>query len=259
MVTRISRRAAAAALAFSVLTFILATTATPASASARWIGSGQRLASGQHLVAGSYSLDMQTDGNLVEYGPAGTLWASQTAGQPGNYLVMQADGNLVVDAPDGQVRWQSGTGGYPGARLAMQANGNVTVRSSAGRLLWARSWTRSLGGAQAYARVRFAHYGWDVATQYPYLNDLWNAESGWHWDICSGGGRYPDCDDGGSAYGIPQSDPGSKMATSNPDWATDGLTQVAWGLAYIAAAYGTPGNAWNRDVACGYCGYGPRS
>jgi hypothetical protein len=201
---------------------------------------------------------MQSDGNLVESGPDGTLWASQTASQSGNYLVMQSDGNLVVDSSDGQVRWQSGTDGYPGARLAVQANGNVTVRSTTGQLLWARSWTQSQAGAQAYARIRFAHYGWNVATQYPYLNDLWNAESGWRWNVCNGGGRYPDCDDSGTAYGIPQSYPGSKMAASNPDWATDGLTQVAWGLAYIAAAYGSPANAWNRDVACGYCGYGPR-
>jgi hypothetical protein len=48
------------------------------------------------------------------------------------------------------------------------------------------------------------------------------------------------------------------MASINPDWTTDGLTQVTWGLNYISSRYGNPQNAWNHDVACGYCGYGPR-
>jgi len=49
---------------------------------------------------------MQSDGNLVEYNSSGTaLWASDTSGQPGNYLLMQSDGNLVVYSSSGQARW----------------------------------------------------------------------------------------------------------------------------------------------------------
>jgi hypothetical protein len=40
---------------------------------------------------------MQDDGNLVEYNSLGkALWASDKAGEPGHYAVMQTDGNLVI-------------------------------------------------------------------------------------------------------------------------------------------------------------------
>ena len=45
-------------------------------------------------------LAMQTDGNLVLYGPSGSRWASNTW-SPANKLVMQDDGNLVMYGPTG--------------------------------------------------------------------------------------------------------------------------------------------------------------
>ena len=42
---------------------------------------------------------MQSDGNFVIYGPNGALWATNTSGNPGAYLVVQGDGNLVVYKP----------------------------------------------------------------------------------------------------------------------------------------------------------------
>jgi hypothetical protein len=52
---------------------------------------------------------MQSDGNLVLYhvnnAPA---WASNTAGKPGSYLIMQNDGNLVIYQPIVPV-WASNT------------------------------------------------------------------------------------------------------------------------------------------------------
>jgi hypothetical protein len=249
----------AAGLALAITTFgLAAATAAPASATSNILASGQKLTSGQEISAGNYWLIMQSDGNLVEYDSAGAQWASDTAGQPGNYVIMQTDGNLVVYSSAGQWRWQSGTSGYSGAYLAVQTDGNVVVYSSGNSPLWAKSWTQTAAGAQAYAQVLFVRYGWNVSQQYPYLNDLWTQESNWRWNVCNGGGTYPSCDYTGIAYGIPQSDPGSKMAANGPDWTTDGLTQVAWGLAYIAGKYGNPETAWNDDVACGLCGYGPR-
>jgi hypothetical protein len=251
-------RIGAAILALALLPpGLVAASMAPASAASNILGSGQRLNGGQEITAGNYWLIMQTDGNLVEYDSAGAQWASDTAGEAGNYVIMQTDGNLVVYSSGGQWRWQSGTYGYSGAYLAVQTDGNVVVYSSGGSPLWAKSWTQSAAGAQAYAQILFVHYGWSVSGQYPYLNDLWTRESNWRWNICNGGGTYPTCDYTGIAYGIPQSDPGSKMAANGPDWPTDGLTQVAWGLAYISSAYGNPENAWNHDVNCGYCGYSP--
>lgn len=67
------------------------------------------------------------------------------------------------------------------------------------------------------------------------LDQLWLHESGWdhHAD-------NPTSD----AYGIPQSLPGSKMASEGSDWATNPETQIKWGLNYIDDRYGTPCNAW---------------
>jgi len=257
--TRKFKIAIAATLTLSCVSFgLTAMLAAPANATSSTLGSGQELTGGQEIAAGPYVLIMQTDGNLVEYDGSTALWSSYTSGQPGNYVIMQSDGNLVVYSSSGQWRWQSGTNGYSGAYLAIQTDSNVVVYSSGGGALWAKSWTQTAAGAQAYAQLMFIHYGWSVSAQYPYLNDLWTRESNWRWNVCNGGATYPNCNYSGAAYGIPQSDPGSKMAADGPDWTTDGLTQVAWGLAYISSAYGTPENAWNHDVACGYCGYGPR-
>lgn len=45
---------------------------------------------------------------------------------------------------------------------------------------------------------------------------------------------------GGSAYGIGQALPGSKMATHGADWLTNPATQIHWVLDYVSDRYGTP-------------------
>jgi hypothetical protein len=47
-----------------------------------------------------------------------------------------------------------------------------------------------------------------------------------------------------SAYGIPQSLPGNKMASMGADWRTNPETQIKWGLKYIKHRYETPCGAW---------------
>ena len=46
------------------------------------------------------------------------------------------------------------------------------------------------------------------------------------------------------AYGIPQSLPGSKMASVADDWRTNPATQIIWGLGYVEDRYGSPCSAW---------------
>ena len=75
-----------------------------------------------------------------------------------------------------------------------------------------------------------AAQGWG-GEQWPCLDTLWSIESGWRTDA-----QNP----GSGAYGIPQALPASKMASAGADWATNPKTQIAWGLNYIAAAYGSP-------------------
>ena len=85
-----------------------------------------------------------------------------------------------------------------------------------------------------FAREYMAQkYGWG-ADQFAALEELWQRESGWsqHASNPTSG-----------AHGIPQSLPGSKMASFGDDWATNPETQIKWGLSYINSVYGTPSGA----------------
>ncbi|WP_241843172.1 hypothetical protein [Agromyces albus] len=93
-------------------------------------------------------------------------------------------------------------------------------------------------GARATARsLAAAKYGWGDA-QFQCLDQLWQKESGW---------SYTAYNASSGATGIPQSLPGSKMATAGADWETNATTQVTWGLDYIARGYGTPCSAWSHS------------
>ncbi|MFV0458204.1 MAG: hypothetical protein ACK5MT_05470 [Actinomycetales bacterium] len=119
------------------------------------------------------TLVMQTDGNLVAYVAGSPVWASWTQGNPGAYLVLQDDENLVIYSAADQPLWQSGwtcSIGYTSAeltgdpvpnrlgpgqymqspkrgyRLMMQGDGNLVLYSPAGRAIWA-TWTQGHPGA----------------------------------------------------------------------------------------------------------------
>ncbi|GAA1464546.1 phospholipase [Microbacterium thalassium] len=95
-------------------------------------------------------------------------------------------------------------------------------------------------GAKSTARsLAASKYGWG-ADQFSCLDSLWTKESGWN---------YQAYNSSSGATGIPQSLPGSKMATAGADWQTNATTQITWGLGYIAAAYGSPCAAWSHSVA----------
>ncbi|MEV7932900.1 MULTISPECIES: hypothetical protein [unclassified Curtobacterium] len=94
------------------------------------------------------------------------------------------------------------------------------------------------GSAQAIAQQMVADRGWG-SDQFNCLVSLWNKESGWRVNAYNPSG----------AYGIPQSLPGSKMASAGADWQTNPATQITWGLNYISGVYGTPCGAWAHSVA----------
>jgi hypothetical protein len=90
---------------------------------------------------------------------------------------------------------------------------------------------------RAIAQSLAASHGWTGA-QWVCLDKLWQHESKYETtvrNVRSG------------AYGIPQALPASKMATAGADWRTNPVTQVKWGLSYIAARYGTPCGAWQHE------------
>lgn len=101
---------------------------------------GEVLQSGWRLYSPSpehYALIMQSDGNLLLQDGAGKdLWQTRTYHHPGAYATMQTDGNLVVYAPGGHVLWSSATNGHSGAHALLQTDGNFVVYGSGGNALW---------------------------------------------------------------------------------------------------------------------------
>jgi hypothetical protein len=125
---------------------------------------------------------------------------------------------------------------------ARAAAKRAAAKAAAARAAKARSAApvRS-GDARSIARQMLAARGW--SGQFGCLNALWQRESGWN-------SRAMNPSSG--AYGIPQSLPGSKMASAGSDWRTNPATQIRWGLSYIASRYGTPCGAWAHSQSHGW-------
>jgi len=92
------------------------------------------------------------------------------------------------------------------------------------------------------ARALMGDYGFSQ-DQFGCLDSLWIRESNWNplaHNPSSG------------AHGIPQSLPGSKMASVGADWYDNPVTQIKWGLGYIRDRYGSPCSAWGHSQATGW-------
>jgi len=100
----------------------------------------------------------------------------------------------------------------------------------------------SAATARIIGRAMLSSFGWR-RRQFTYLNRLWDNESGWN--VLA---ENPHS----GAYGIPQADPGSKMASAGPRWRTSATTQIRWGLDYIQRNYGSPHRAWEHELATGW-------
>jgi hypothetical protein len=98
---------------------------------------------------------------------------------------------------------------------------------------------RAKSDPKSVGRLLAADRGWGSA-QFACLDSLWTKESGWRMNANNGSS---------GAYGIPQALPGSKMASVGSDWASNPITQITWGLNYIAGRYGTPCSAWAQSQA----------
>jgi hypothetical protein len=87
---------------------------------------------------GQSILVMQGDGNLVLNRSNGrTRWATGTDGNTVSQAIMQGDGNFVMYGPGGAYIWDTATDGHPGAYLVVQDDGNVVIYDPNGTPLWA--------------------------------------------------------------------------------------------------------------------------
>ncbi len=92
---------------------------------------------------GQFTVDMQSDGNLVEYQGGTAIWATGTSGA--DQAVMQSDCNFViyragqVGQPAGAL-YTTGSGGDPnaGCTFAVAADGSLSVATNSGTVRWER-------------------------------------------------------------------------------------------------------------------------
>ncbi len=179
-----------------------------------------------------------TEASAQERAPI-TLYSS-TLGDAQTLLLEQA-------AADGEVV-DFGRGGYTvyvkpkptPTPTPVKASTSTSTGSSSG---WRPPFvTPDPGTAQAIAYQMVLARGWGD-DQFACLVALWNKESGW---------RVNAYNASSGAYGIPQSLPGSKMATAGADWETNPATQITWGLGYIGGRYGSPCGAWDHSTRVGW-------
>jgi hypothetical protein len=174
---------------------------------------------------------------------------------PGGESVADAlRARLLKDAADSQAVSEAAANatGVVGAVARAQAQADAAARAAAQaaaaqRKAQVASASRDAvrgdaGGAKALAQALVADRGWSAA-QFTCLDKLWTRESNWN---------YRATNRSSGAYGIPQALPGSKMGTVAADWRTNPVTQIKWGLNYIASVYGTPCAAWGHSQATGW-------
>lgn len=125
------------------------------------------------------------------------------------------------------------------AEEAARAEAQTAAAAETERVIAAQA---ALADPRGVARTLAAERGWGEQ-QFTCLDRLWTRESSWQWDADN---------PTSSAYGIPQSLPGTKMASAGPDWQTNPATQIRWGLGYIGEVYGTPCGAWAKSQSVGW-------
>jgi hypothetical protein len=156
-----------------------------------------------------------------------------------------AKGYSILQAIQNLVKGKSANTGLTAAQIGA---GNGASNSAPGPA----DTTGDTSANQRLGQLMAAGYGWQ-GTDWLCLRSGWQEESGW-----STTAAYNKADPYNSAYGIPQANPGTKMASAGADWKTNPATQIKWGLAYIHSTYGSPSQVphWTpTGPSSGYVGY----
>ena len=187
------------------------------NANAQWQQTKARPVAENQLAAGDLAFYAGVDGSLTA---------------PGHVGIYVGNGE-IIDAPYGgaNVRFDPLTiiSGYAGATDPYAATSTAAATAPI-----------PAGNPVLRASPRPSPTPRGTPSQFPYLNLLWERESGWN----------PAATNPSSgAFGIPQALPPVKMASAGLDWATNAYTQIIWGIGYIHATYGTPQAAWAHELA----------
>ncbi|MEZ0579615.1 lytic transglycosylase domain-containing protein [Nocardioides sp. MH1] len=161
-----------------------------------------------------------------------------------------ADASADLDSTIGSLRAQADTGGTPARLPVVSRNDRRGAADPTKQAVMAPARTSAVTESERLsdsdpkdiARALLGDYGWSQ-DQFGCLDLLWTRESNWNplaHNASSG------------AHGIPQSLPGSKMASAGPDWYSNPVTQITWGLGYIQDRYGSPCSAWGHSQGTGW-------
>ncbi len=185
------------------------------------LGSVAVVATGLVVSAGVLSQDIPLDGAAVAAAPAASATDLSDADL--------ADREQRASRSAGDRRPQADLGK---TRSLSNASGVAVTKSA------------DLSNADPKAIARALMPQFDISTsEFGCLEELWNRESGWnvHADNPTS-----------SAYGIPQSLPGSKMASAGPNWQHNAETQIRWGLGYVKGRYGSACSAVSYQKSAGW-------
>lgn len=133
------------------------------------------------------------------------------------------------------------------------ASGNEQQVSATGKPAITSNSSGTPAANMALGQLLAGSYGWGTGNDWLCLKSGWQEESGWSTTAANN-----PSDPYNHAYGIPQANPGSKMASAGPNWKTDAATQITWGLIYIQQTYGAPSKVphWSPSgPTAGYVGY----
>lgn len=141
-------------------------------------------------------------------------------------------GYSVVKAFSNIIKGQHPNEGQSVAELV--SAGTATSNGNTSGITAGGSASKNQAAAKQLAIV-MGHSDWTTGKQWSDWVALWNNESGWSEKAYN---------QGSGATGIPQALPGSKMASAGADWKTNAVTQMKWGIGYIADKYGSPSAAY---------------
>jgi len=209
----------------------------------------------------------QISGLAVFYATAGGIllwsgWKGQTVAGTvkaivsGNAPALTQPGSEAVGSPQLTADYgpasaaASGSGGSSGSSASASAS---TAAGAAAASAPAADKAGTPAANKALGLLMAGAYGWAGSGEWPYLESGWEEESGWNQYAANDPSDPYD-----HAYGIPQANPGTKMASAGSDWQWDPVTQIRWGLAYIKETYGSPSQVpgWTPDgPGPGYQGY----
>lgn len=202
----------------------LATLATTARRAAPpGLAEGSTLSPGTRLSSpnGQYSLAMQADGNLVQYGNGRPLWWVKSQA-PGSWLAVQTDGNVVLYTPSGSPVWATNTAGLAPV-LSMQDNGNLVLREN-GNAVWANR----APGCDILSAGNVLRQGWSLVSR----NERYRA-------VMQNDGNFVIYQDGKGVWSTHTAGRGSYVAfQSNGDLVVYGAGGAIW------ATYTSPAAAW---------------